>query len=245
MNELRLVLLLLGIVVIIGLYLWDRVRTRLARRREWPSAQDAGDADLADDLKMSVHSAGEEEDFSTVLAALKPAAATDGLPTFSGLFADDPLGPEEDAAGRETQQSDNLVTLHVVADGETPFPGPDVLSALKAEGLEFGDMGIFHHYGLEGMRSDRPLFHIANMVEPGYLNPDKMADFSTPGLSLFMMLPSPVDGGVVLDLMLVSARMLARRLGGTVVTHDRKPLTEEYIQRLREQIERHDQSHDG
>ena len=245
MNNLRLILLLLGIAVIAGLYLWDRVQNRLARRREWPAAQDAGDADPAGDLKMPVHGAGEEEDFSSVLAALKPAAATDDLPTFSGLFADDLQGPEEGAVGREPQQSDNLVTLHVVADGEASFAGPDVLSALQAEGLEFGDMGIFHHHGLEGMRSSRPLFHIANMVEPGFLNPDKMADFNTPGLSLFMLLPTPVDGSAVLDLMLVSARMLARRLDGTVTTHDRKPLSEEYIQRLREQIERHGQSHDG
>ena len=245
MNDLRLILLLLGIAVIAGLYLWDRVQNRLARRREWPAAQDAENADLAGDLKMPVHGAGEEEDFSSVLAALKPAAATDDLPTFSGLFTDDLQGPEEGAVGRETPQPGNLITLHVVADGETPFAGPAVLAALQAEGLEFGDMGIFHHYGLEGMRSGQPLFNLANMVEPGYLKPDNMADFSTPGLSLFMMLPTPVNGGVVLDLMLVSARMLARRLGGTVVTHDRKPLSEEYIQRLREQIERHDQPHDG
>jgi FtsZ-interacting cell division protein ZipA len=237
MNDLRLILLLFGVVVIVSLYLWDRLQKRLARRRDWPDEHGGGDTDLLDDLKIPVRGGGEDEDFSAVLAALKPGPAPDtGAPITGPLNAG--------GRGQAALQSGNLITLHVMADRETPFTGPALLSALKEEGLEFGDMGIFHHFGLEGLRSDRPLFHLSNMVEPGYLDPDAMADFTTPGLSLFMLLPTPLDGGVVLDLMLVSARMLARRLGGTVTTHDRKPLTEEYIQRLREQIDLFGQPHD-
>ena len=165
MNDLRLILLLLGAVVIVCLYLWDRLQRRLARRRELPDADAEGDAHLVDGLKIPVRGGGDEEDFSAVLSALKPGPATTGL-------------PDAGSAGPAELPSGNIITLHVMADPQNWFTGPAVLSALKEEGLEFGDMGIFHHYGLQGMRSGRPLFHLANMVEPGYLAPDNMADFT-------------------------------------------------------------------
>lgn len=225
MNDLRLILLLLGAVVIVGLYLWDTLQEHLPGQRRLAKTEGTDpDSEPGVDLRLSAQEP-DGEDVAALLSSLRTADAEPGL--------------DHEATTEPVRGGDRIITLHVVADPARPFAGPEVHAALKAAGLEFGEMSIYHHYGLPGMRSEQPLFHLANMVEPGVLKPGTMEGFSTPGLSLFMVMPTPMDAGVVLDLMLVSARTLARRLGGTVMTHERQALSEAYVQQLREQINRH------
>jgi len=234
MNTLRLILLLLGATVIVGVYIWDRLQARQAqhRARDRYEAFDAGDLDL----KISARRGDEEEeDVAPVLAALRRGQGGDtevpSGPVTLGGQAD-----ENRESGEPAAAVGSIISLHVVADPGTSFNGAAILNLMRELGLEFGDMNIFHCFGMEGMRGRRPWFHLANMLEPGSFDPDAMQEFSTRGLSLFMQLPAPVDGDVALDLMLDTARQLAEHLGGRVMTHDRRPLTETYIKGLRGQI---------
>lgn len=236
MNTLRLILLLLGMAVIAGVYFWDRLQAGKARRR----ARDHFDGDVAGDLDLKIsarHGGDGEEDIAPLLSGLghrdRGSAELPAGPVTTGGRAQ-PGGE----AGAAPAVAGDIISLHVVAPPGKSFDGGAILAALRATNLEFGDMDIYHCYGMEGMRGRRPWFHLANMLEPGTFDPGSMRDFSTRGLSLFMQLPAPVDGEVVLDLMLETARELATRLGGEVVAHDRSPLTESYEEELRAHIHR-------
>jgi len=227
MNDLRIVLLLFGLAVIAGVYLWERIRSRRMRRGPAPSG---GEDEFGDvDLRISPRER-DDDDIAPVLPALRNRRDDDvTAPAAPVTLKRDE--PESDAA-----PAGGIISLHVVADEDAPFTGAALLPAFRETGLEFGDMHIFHAYTVDGVRTPRAVFHVANMLEPGTFDPDAMDDFSTHGLTLFMQLPAPVDGNLALDLMLDSARRLAGRLGGEVLTHDRRPLSEAYVEALRRDI---------
>lgn len=234
MNSLRLSLLLLGVVVILLLYLWEKLHRSRALDEEGSERDAQWDTHLYADMKISPRSGREEEDYASVLADLKPKQPA---PEADANLAAS-LSLTREAIQGETPPSEDILVLHVMADPETTYRGPAILTAMREAGLVFGEMNIYHHYGPPGLRRSRPLFHLANMVEPGYFDPDHMDAFTTPGLSLFLQLPAPVNDEVALDLMLDTAGRLVGRLGGKIMAHDRQPLTEEYISDLREQINR-------
>ncbi|MEX2523867.1 MAG: cell division protein ZipA [Gammaproteobacteria bacterium] len=236
MNDLRLLLLLLGIAILAGLYIRERMRSR---EDPFPDEPDTdADSQAWDGLKITAR--GDEEDYSAALAALRRNRVS------AADEANEPV--KNDVRSDETAKADGgrqpeVFILHVMADAGESYRGPELLAALENLGLVFGDMRIFHHYGIGDMKTDRPLFHLANMLEPGYFEPDNMADFSTRGVSLFMQLPSPLDAEVVFELMLNTAGQLADTLGGRVMNQDRMPLTEEDIELLRVRVRGHAQDH--
>jgi cell division protein ZipA len=93
-------------------------------------------------------------------------------------------------------------------------------------------MGIFHAYSPGG----RPIFSIANIVEPGSFDLEIIDRFSTPGLALFLRLPGPAGGFAAFDAMLEIARLLAGKLSGDIRDERRNVLTTQAIQQLREHI---------
>lgn len=234
MNDLRLILLLLGIAILAGLYIRERLRSRGDPFQNDMETED-GSSGTWDGLKISPR--GGEEDYSAAFSALRKSRS---------LAEDFDHGPVKNdvraakAAETSDENQSGIIILHVMADPGESYRGPELLPLFNELGLVFGDMRIFHHYGIGDMKTDRPLFHLVNMLEPGYFNPDDMDDFSTSGLSLFMQLPSSLDAEVVFELMLNSARQLAGSLGGRVLNQDRRPLTEDDIELLRARVRGND-----
>lgn len=139
-------------------------------------------------------------------------------------FAAPVVGPEQ------------IIALHVTALPTGVFKGNDIRAAVTEVGLAYGEMNVFHHYGVGDMQSDRPLFSLADMFEPGQFNLDKISQHNTRGLSLFFCLPARVDGQVVFELMLNTAQRLARRLGGEVRGPDQQLVNEKQISEIRNKI---------
>ncbi|MDZ7750558.1 MAG: cell division protein ZipA [Gammaproteobacteria bacterium] len=129
-----------------------------------------------------------------------------------------------------------IIALSLLAPADAPYPGPGLLRAFDEVGLTFGDMDIFHHYGMAANPAGVAVFSVASLVEPGTFDPDAMEDFSTPGLALFMQLPGPVDGQVGLELMLNTGQRLKDLLGGELRDERRSVLTQQTIAHLRERI---------
>ena len=131
-----------------------------------------------------------------------------------------------------------LLSLHVTAPSGVRFSGADIQEALQQAGLRHGVMDIYHRVPHGGTDRDA-IFSVADMLEPGALGAERLQDHYTPGLTLFLRLPGPVDGAAALDDMLRAARVLAQRLDGELRDESRSVLTRQTIEHLRERIVEH------
>jgi cell division protein ZipA len=126
----------------------------------------------------------------------RPAAAEQGAPQPSG-------------AGRPRQK---IVALRVTAPLPTRFSGVQLLEALEAEGMEFGRFDIFHKLDEQG----RPLFSLANLLEPGTFDMATIREGAYPGIAVFAVVPGPLPAVQIFDGMLAAARSIAAQLGGSL-----------------------------
>jgi cell division protein ZipA len=144
--------------------------------------------------------------------------------------------PKKELPKKADRKSEMIIVLYVIAKRETGFTGMEILTVLEDLGLKHGEMNIYHHYGFGDSKLEQPIFSVANVVEPGTFNPQKMVNFSTTGLALFMRLPGPFGGRVAFELMLNSATKMAEKLEGTVEDERHIPLTQKLMTALRDRI---------
>ena len=159
---------------------------------------------------------------------LRARAAQSGY-DFSDVDADVP--PEEPDPPPPPEAQQRIVALRLIADSER-WPGGSVIQALQAEGLTFGKYSIFHRQRDDG----KTIFFVASMIEPGSFNLDNADAQSFPGVSIFAVIPGPVDAPTTFDMMLSTARRLAQRLSGHLQDEQGSTLTAQRILNLREEL---------
>lgn len=240
MDSLRLTLLAIGLAFIVIFYLVLRIKSgrglrwpglprlpalRLPMRGQRSVAEETYEADPRD----AYYSDLDDEDLQALSQLSQHTRRDDtevDASSIGGLSA-----VEADADDVEPL----VMVLNVMARSGEYFNGADVLAALKASGLQHGEMMIFHYYS--GAGDDRPVFSLANTVEPGTFDLNTIEHLQTPGLSLFMQLPGPMDSREAFELMLKTGRSLAEQLGGDLCDERRNVLTLQTIGHLKEQIE--------
>ncbi|MCI0432063.1 MAG: hypothetical protein L0271_00235, partial [Gemmatimonadetes bacterium] len=118
-----------------------------------------------------------------------------------------PSDPIERHAAESSQQ--RIVALRLIASGGA-WNGAQLRMALEQEGMVFGRYSIFHREREDG----RTLFYVASMLEPGSFDPERMDGQEFPGVSLFGIVPGPLDAPSTFDLVLTAGRHLAERMKG-------------------------------
>ncbi len=213
MDGLRWLLLLFGLLVIVGVYWYSR--------RE--SKTDAT-PDLVERRAPTFDSAADVAD-------------ADESPSVSTADDDDDAGGDAPAPPAEQK----IVALRLVARGGGVFPGDELILSLRGIGMRHGKFGIFHR--LDGNDEDRTVFSAASLVEPGSFDLANIKEQSIPGISLFTVLPGPIDGADAFDLMMAAARTLAQSLNAELLDESGSTLSIQRERYLREEIVQFEHTH--
>ncbi|MDX1507767.1 MAG: cell division protein ZipA [Woeseiaceae bacterium] len=214
MDGLRLLLLLFGVLVIAGVYLYTR------RQQRQPD-----DAPLPERKTPTIAAGGDEPVLD------EPVLAEEDVDDAEELV------PETEVAPKPQK----IVTLRLVARDRGAFPGDALILSLRGIGMRHGKFGIFHR--IDGDDEERTVFSAASLVEPGSFDLENIKDQQIPGISLFMVLPGPLDGAEAFDMMMEAARTLAQSLDGELLDETGSTLSIQRERYMREEIVQFEHSH--
>jgi cell division protein ZipA len=163
-----------------------------------------------------------------------PAAGTapGRVPTLLPEAADRSTVPTAQSPNASEQQK--IVTVRVCAPGEARWSGATLLSALELHGLAYGRYQVFHRRHVDG----RSLFCVASLIEPGTFDVARMSSEEFRGVTLFAVLPGPMEPLLTVDELLGAARGLAQELSGMVQDNKGMPLSPQRAAALRDDVAR-------
>jgi cell division protein ZipA len=157
-------------------------------------------------------------------------------------FDDQPIpkpDPKEEIKSKpiESEQPQEVLVLNVKSADDNPIPGSALLPMLLTLGFKFGDQDIFHRH-VNSNGKGPVLFSLANMFKPGDFNIDNLENFTTQGISLFMILPIEGEPHQVFNMMHNAARKIAEEFSAQIYDGRRTLLTkqslQQYVERIRE-----------
>jgi len=199
MDGLRWLLLLFGLMVVVGVYLYSR-RSSTAVKDPAPRGTPN------DKIEPSMDRAVTPE-----------------------LDAEESNSAEAEVSGPQ-----KIVTLRLVARHQGAFAGDELALSLRGIGMRHGKFGIFHRF--DGSDESKSIFCAASLVEPGSFDLANLKNQLIPGISLFMVLPGPIDGAQAFDLMIVAARALSQTLNAELLDESGSSLSIQRERYLREEI---------
>jgi cell division protein ZipA len=233
-TTLRIILAVLGVLLLLGIYLWDRLKRRrqsldkLFNALETESPEGESEADEIDTI--SINPIEETAPVDVDVLEAEESTLEPGQPEPEASKPDRKAGETEQA---ETKRANlpEVIQVSIVAPPQQPFSGDKLLRVFEELGLEYGDMDIFHAY-----QGDEIQFSVASLVKPGTFPIDAMDDFQTRGLTLFFQPPLVSRPAEAFEHMIATCHALAQRLGGKELDDRRQPLTAVKISLWRRQL---------
>ncbi len=164
MNEIRWILIISGIVLIVGIIIYENYLKSI----------------------LNKDSKGSEKIEPTFQGKSNPSnpKINEGQ---LGSYSDNNIDIEIDVDDHNIKvECDHVITVRLTPIDSVPFNGNQVLEILNGNGLSLDDSGIFNYLD---KHNKAKLFSVANLVEPGVFNAEEIEDMKIPGLSFFMLLP--------------------------------------------------------
>lgn len=256
---LRLILFLVGIVVVLIIYFWERHKRVNAQVDAIRSAEPhvdktraeievdkmvvtdeyRGDADPVpeeygrDELDESSQ-LDDADELSYELDQLSGLVAEESRLNYAEQMPLFSTGEPEESPSTHSAES-KVIVINIVSHTRG-FNGEGILTAVAEAGLEPGEMDIFHYCPIEHGQKRAAQFCMASMVEPGTFPLDAMDEFVTPGLALFLQISGRQGGLARYDEMLIAAEKLAESLDGELQDAMHSTLTHQVIEFQREEI---------
>jgi|GEM_PF-4971713 len=169
--------------------------------------------------------------------ATAPAAADDSKPA----MAANSNAPETPAvadtavsANAEQPLINETLMIYLMAWPGTQFRISDIKKQVQRLGLVLDSSGIFLRKN-DGGTTDA-LYQIANVMEPGVFDTDRLPSLETPGIVIFTVFPTSRPLRLVVREMYEVANILAEELGGDVLDEHHQALTSERFERLLRQL---------
>jgi len=207
---LRLVIILSGVLVMIGMVLWHFIKTLRAR------------PDLEDELDDEQDYVDEFDEF----------AIEEDEDDFSALPVDlmeEPVAPVA-ASSKRRQELPALIEFSIVARADEGFNGLDLFEAFERVGLKYGSVKVFERIDNRRLVD----FAVASMLEPGIFPDDDLENYFCPGIVFFMQ-PRELDNpAAVFEDFIYTIDVLADELDGVAWDNQRQPLTEETLEHFRQ-----------
>lgn len=257
MDELRVILLLIGAAILAAIYFFsDSGKRRQARNSDRRQSGDPASGRAAPSLDGSPEADPPPETVSRELKRLGEIISRERKPGRAGResapsrpAAEKTDAPADRGAGRPAERAaepspkpepdpDRIVVLYVRTRAGGEIAGPRLVEAARMAGLEYGHMDIYHRLDESGYRDI--IFSMANMVAPGTLGEANTPEFTTPGVALFMQLPGPLRALDAWDAMLATARRLAEVLDAEMLDENHSTLNRQRIQQIREEMREYD-----
>ncbi|MFK8029463.1 MAG: cell division protein ZipA [Gammaproteobacteria bacterium] len=253
MNELRWILLGVGLVLLVLIYFFSRRSTRddsdllppTSSRQEpsltsdeelsaLPESSRLSDAEYSGDVD-DVIGASSSSRFAPAEEPLVTASSDDAVAT-SGSEASPAVEPSPDSV--VTEVPEKVIALHLMPKSGRMFDGLAFIGAVQAEGLAFGRFDIFHRYADPDAVGDSSpsQFSLANMIKPGTFNLRDIDSQQFKGASLFLVLPGPEDAVAAFADMVATGRRLAATLDGQLLDAQGTALSRQSASHLREDI---------
>lgn len=256
MDNLRLILLGIGVIFIVGIYVWEISRRDNKDKKQDGfssgfSTQDAFPENFDDiNVDMSASQSNDEAvDYADLGAMLtqerdqilsKPSPQDERLAAFYDDEDIQAIGDEvsNDTPDKTTQEAaeaeaQDVLVLYVKARYERIISGMEIKRAAKECNLLFGDKNIFHYFGVINPEADaEPLFSMANLYEPGDFDMEQMHRLRTKGLVLFMY-PPKREAFQTFEKFISSVQRLAASLAAEIHKYDHTALTKWDIDQLR------------
>ncbi|MGK0297840.1 MAG: cell division protein ZipA [Gammaproteobacteria bacterium] len=256
MDNLRIILILLGVVIVALIYLWERLQSKNNLEKYRAPLSDFSedepglvirtttryDDDLSSELadlknfmgEVSLSDVSEElnTNFSSELNEKSEENANIGNADNANSNSNSANLADKNNILKENNHSElteHIVILHIVAMEQESIKGLDILMAAKKMGFEFGDMNIFHYYNGKSSTETPALFNLVNMYEPGYFVLEDMENYLTKGISVFASLVNDDKAISKFETMLDVTKKMASLLKCDLLGPDKLPITEETV----------------
>jgi len=144
-------------------------------------------------------------------------------------------GQGRGSADGDKVESEEIIVVYIMAVAGREFQGNELHQALLSCGFRHGEMNIFHRNEQTGGQGQR-LFSAANLLEPGTFDLARMADFSTPGICLFLRLPGPKRALYSFDLMIDCSKKIASQFGAEMRDEHHNLMTAQSIEYYRQRV---------
>lgn len=228
MEIVSLIIMIIGLLALVFIY-WASRRTRQDLPKKTGKLPPISPITAEDGSEMS----SVAVDFPARDGKLPNANAPDMADVMQGshkpiIMSDTPPQSNNEAATHDQANDLPPQLIMFIAAEQDDFTGAAVLNALDNAGLQFGEKDVYHRMILTE-NGEKSLFYVANGVKPWTLIPDQILEETTPGLSLILNLPSPINNREAIHDFVKTAERLNYELGGVIKNQNQEVITEEEL----------------